>query len=190
MTLILWLQVTWEDRTSLSTCFRLVRIGFESQPTSLPTPSKVLLTPWITNDIKKPSGNRTWAQNKFLQRGRNGQWKDTKRFFYIPLITSDIIRVHSSDLNIGKHQNEGECNFDDCEWQRRVCWSLEVDFLVLLRCQWKKNRLLHIKAMGSIVTSSHIVKTEVEKASLSHSRRFRSLMHRETHNAWSQVSTC
>ena len=27
-----------EGRTSLSTCFRLVRIGFESQPTSLPSP--------------------------------------------------------------------------------------------------------------------------------------------------------
>jgi len=29
-----------EERTCLSTCFRLVRIGFESQPTSLPSSSR------------------------------------------------------------------------------------------------------------------------------------------------------
>lgn len=77
---------------------------------------------------KKPSGNRTWVRNKFLQCGRRGQCKSTRRFFYISLITYNIIRLHISSLNLRKHQNEGQCTFDKFEWQRRVFWSPTVDF--------------------------------------------------------------
>ena len=118
-----------EECTCLSTCFRLVRIGFESQPTSLPFSSQSSLhamnnkwhtkTKWKSNVSTKQIPS-TWKKRTMTK---------CQKVLLNLLITNNIIRVHISDLNIRKYQNEGES-----EWKRRVCWILEVAFLVLLRC--------------------------------------------------------
>jgi hypothetical protein len=86
-------------RTFLSTCSRLVGIGFESQPT--PSPVSFQSSLHAMNN-KWHTKNQVEIEREYKTNSSNVEEEDneknTRKLFQISLITCDIIRVHISSL--------------------------------------------------------------------------------------------
>jgi hypothetical protein len=65
-----------EERTCLSTCFRLVKIGFESQPTSLPSSSQSSLH---AMNNKRHTKNQVEIEREYKTNSFNVEEKDNEK---------------------------------------------------------------------------------------------------------------